>query len=139
MSRFDLYSYLANEGHTLRKEDLQRISIELVYAIYRNNKEQYQAIMDEAIDSINEYTGLALPYENANNETCQGYKNRDTWLVALWINNHEPNYKLAKIQYSQQLGVAWDDTTKYHYGDKINFMRVAVEEIQSMLDEMMAD
>ena len=66
MSKFDLYSYLLNEGYKLSKEDLQRIGAELVFAIYSNvSKEQYRTIINEAIDTLNEYDDFGLPHEEA--------------------------------------------------------------------------
>jgi hypothetical protein len=66
MERFSLYDYILNEGYKLSKEDLQRIGAELVFAIYSNvSKEQYRAIINEAIDTLNEYNDLQLPHEEA--------------------------------------------------------------------------
>ena len=135
MSKFDLYSYLNNEGHKLSKEELQRIGAELVYTIYSYNKADYQAIMDEAIDNINESLGLGLPYENETAERYNGWSNRDTWLVALWLNNDERNYRLMIEQYEGGYGVRWDDTAQFNYGDEINFNKVNIAEIDEMIKE----
>lgn len=66
MERFSLYDYLLNDGYKFSKEELQRIGAELVFAIYSNvSREQYATIINEAIDTLNEYESLPikLPYE----------------------------------------------------------------------------
>lgn len=137
MKKFHLYSYILNEGHALSKEELQRIGAELVYALHGNlEHERYSEIMDEAIENINDSLGLGLPYENETVERYNGYTNRDTWLIALWLMNDERNYRLAIEEYNKGMGVEWNNPNKYHYGDEINFTRVNVSEIEAMMDEL---
>ena len=66
MNRFSFYDYILNEGYKLSKEDLQRIGAELVFAIFSNaSKEHYSTIINEAIDTLNEYYDFELPHEEA--------------------------------------------------------------------------
>ena len=55
----DLYNTLGNEYAELSKEQIRRIALELIYAIYDNNtKWDYIATMNSAIENINEYLYL---------------------------------------------------------------------------------
>lgn len=80
------------------------------------------------------------------NETYNGWTNRDTWLVMLWLENDESNYK--RVQHLKD-GVGSNkkliDLTccelmerlkKCHYGDKINWHNVNMDEIKEALLEV---
>lgn len=59
-----LYDTISNEAHELSKDDLKRIAMELVYSMYRNNsKWDYIDQVNDAIENINEYTGLNFTKE----------------------------------------------------------------------------
>lgn len=64
MKDFNLYDHILNEGHNYSKEDLQRIIAEIIYSIYSNDKTQYESIIREALENINEYTDLQFPSES---------------------------------------------------------------------------
>lgn len=71
-----------------------------------------------------------------------GWSNRDTWLVMLWLNNHYENYqkinriikntnKLEKLS-DNELYIELKD---FYYGDKINFKNINLDEIRKGLIE----
>jgi hypothetical protein len=76
-----------------------------------------------------------------NNETYNGWTNRDTWLVAVWLENDYNNY-LRLEHKSKGIGtnVKLKDMScceksqwirQLHYGDKINWNKVNYQEIIS--------
>ncbi|MBO7615051.1 MAG: hypothetical protein J6T15_05085 [Bacilli bacterium] len=75
------------------------------------------------------------------NEKCEGYANRDTWLVMLWLRNNLSNYNYICNQVKQR---KIEDLNccelmcklrRLHYEDKINWHNVNMEEIkQELLD-----
>lgn len=73
-------------------------------------------------------------------EKYNGYFNRDTWLVALWLNNEEKNYRRMLRDKEQLLaesikGLAFA-LSVYNYGsDAINFEKVNWEEIHEVIKE----
>ena len=72
-------------------------------------------------------------------ERYNGWANRDTWLVALWLNNDYGNYQnwwskrksLAKLPKAQLVAYL----RNLHYGDKIVWKNVNITEIKEMLKE----
>lgn len=74
-----------------------------------------------------------------------GYSNRDTWLVMLWLNNSQRNY--TGVQHLVQgVGMSYniktiptdklrDHLKRYNYGDKINWDNVNIEEIRNTIIE----
>jgi len=64
-----------------------------------------------------------------------GWANRDTWLVGLWLNNHESNYrfmrankkKLMKMKKPQLIRTL---KGRCHFGDKIDWTQVRITEIK---------
>lgn len=72
-------------------------------------------------------------------ETYNGWSNRDTWLVALWLNNDYGNYQkwwprrksLAKLPKTQLVAFL----RNLHYGDKVVWKNVNITEIKRMLNE----
>lgn len=74
------------------------------------------------------------------NEKYNGWHNRDTWLVVLWLENDEYNYKLMKKYYKYMLkGKAkfLKQFIKYNFiiKDKLNWSKVSTKEIKKMLKE----
>lgn len=78
-------------------------------------------------------------------EKYNGWTNRDTWLVNLWLNNDEKNYKrltnsikgigCVKLAKCSDLSLI-NRLKQYYYGDKINWNNVNVSEIREMLLEI---
>ena len=86
-------------------------------------------------------TSYAKMY-NLEFEDYNGWGNRDTWLVMLWLNNDYENYKnitriientenLQQLTDMQLYGILKD----FNYGDKINFNRVDLDELRQGLTE----
>jgi len=79
------------------------------------------------------------------NEKYNGWSNRDTWLVILWIENDYNNYirkenKIKGLGSSKKLidlseieFTIW--LKNLHYGDKINWNNVNFQEIKKALLE----
>lgn len=79
------------------------------------------------------------------NEKYNGYSNYDTWLVMLWLNNEEQNYrKLCNLV--KGIGVSkkikdltetemYDTLKTFHYGDKVDWNLVNVLELQELIVE----
>lgn len=78
-------------------------------------------------------------------EKYNGWTNRDTWLVMLWINNDIENY-MAVIHKIKGIGtnklfkdlkcceiMEW--LKRLHYGDAINWHNVNIEEIRDAILE----
>lgn len=74
-----------------------------------------------------------------------GWTNRSTWLVVVWLDNHEPNYRLFQnlvkgkgINPSKKLGnlnpveLKEKLRTSFYYGDEINWDEVDIEQIKEM-------
>lgn len=81
------------------------------------------------------------------NEKYNGWSNYDTWLVALWLNNDESNYKrivnkIKGIGTDRKLSdMRYDEKVAYirqlHYGDKIKWSNVCyLEIVENVLNEM---
>jgi hypothetical protein len=73
-------------------------------------------------------------------EKYNGWANRNTWLTALWLDNHDTNYRKI-LEHKNFLSTASDEYLKtalsaYYYGDKINFSKVKWSEIRDMIKEM---
>jgi hypothetical protein len=73
-------------------------------------------------------------------EKYNGYFNRDTWLVALWLNNEEKNYRRMLKEKDELLELSIRDfafvLSVYNYGgDKIDFEKVNWEEIHKVVKE----
>ena len=79
-------------------------------------------------------------------EKYNGWTNRDTWLVKLWIENDYDNYmrvvhKVKGIGTDKKLSdmscceiMVW--LRRFHYGDSIDWSKVNIEEIkESILEE----
>ena len=71
-----------------------------------------------------------------------GWKNRDTWLVALWIDNDVKNYQTIFQNRKHFLNYTDEALLKslqnLNYGDKINFSKVDVNDIRDVIKEMEA-
>lgn len=66
-----------------------------------------------------------------------GWKNRDTWLVVVWLDNDRKNYDLLKRNVDSLLKAS-DSTLKtklkaFKYGDAINWSNVDLKEIRLYL------
>ncbi len=72
-------------------------------------------------------------------DTYNGYKNRDTWLVALWLNNDKKNYNRFNANIERLLNIDDKNLLKelktYFYNDNIDFKKVNVKEVRTMLSE----
>lgn len=70
-------------------------------------------------------------------EDYEGWCNRDTWLCLLWLNNDYENYtRITRvIENTSDLQDLSDnelymELQDFHYGDKINFSRVDLDEVR---------
>ena len=73
-------------------------------------------------------------------EDYNGWCNRDTWLVMLWLNNDYENYQRITriINNTNNLEDLSDlelygELKDFNYGDKIDFKRVDIDEIREGL------
>jgi hypothetical protein len=79
------------------------------------------------------------------NVKYNGWANRDTWLVALWLNNSENNYNTVKAYYNLLAGadsVMLRNTFEsgiWIFGDEINFSKVNYKEIARVIKEIGTD
>lgn len=71
-----------------------------------------------------------------------GWTNRDTWLVALWIDNDRKNYQTMtqnKEHFLKYTDEAFRKSLQHlNYGDKIDFSKVDINEIREIVREMEA-
>lgn len=73
-------------------------------------------------------------------ERYNGWANRDTWLVALWINNDQKNYNFVSSNKKRLLAL---DKVNFilalkrslKIGDKVNWGKVNITEIKKMIRE----
>ena len=79
---------------------------------------------------------------NLEFEDYNGWCNRDTWLVMLWLNNYYENYEgiTRIINNTHDLKdlsdlELYDILKDFYYGDKINFTRVDLDEVRFGLTE----
>lgn len=97
--------------------------------------------MNNNINEVNYKTSYAKKYK-LEFENYNGWCNRDTWLCLLWLNNDYENYQnitriinnthhLKDLSDMQLYGILKD----FHYGDKINFNRVDLDEVRFGLTE----
>ena len=97
--------------------------------------------MNNNINEVNYKTHYAKNYKLAF-EDYNGWCNRDTWLVMLWLNNYYENYEgitrivnntheLKDLSDLELYGILKD----FYYGDKINFTRVDLDEVRFGLTE----
>lgn len=69
-----------------------------------------------------------------------GYPNRDTWLVALWLNNDQRNYNMMRQNKKQLLNMKKDMLIRYlrrnfKFGDPINWNNVKISPIKQVIRE----
>lgn len=79
------------------------------------------------------------------NEKYNGWTNRDTWLVMLWLNNDEKNYRrLLHIVNGVGVSKRLRDLTDielleklktFNYGDEINWNKVNLTELKEIILE----
>lgn len=79
----------------------------------------------------------------SNENSYNGWSNRDTWLVMLWLENDESNYKRicnmrAGIGTNRSLSELTccelqNKLRRFHYGDKIDWHNVNMYEIKFAL------
>ena len=92
-------------------------------------------------NNINYKTDYARKY-NLEFEDYNGWCNRDTWLVMLWLNNDQSNYEgitrivknthdLKDLSDLELYGILKD----FYYGDKINYARVDLGDVSFRLTE----
>lgn len=97
--------------------------------------------MNNNINEVNYKTNYAKKYKLVF-EDYNGWCNRDTWLVMLWLNNDQNNYEgitrivknthdLKDLTDMQLYGILKD----FHYGDEINFNKVDLDEVRFGLTE----
>lgn len=76
--------------------------------------------------------------ESKTNNNYNGWSNYDTWLVIVWLQNDETNYRktvhILEIDQVQELTIL-DLQFQFYYGDDINWDNVNLEEIKSMISE----
>lgn len=75
-----------------------------------------------------------------------GWKNVDTWLVMLWLENDEGNYKKIDriVKNTNNLEDITDnelymELKDFHYGDEVDFSEVDLDEIRTALVELHGD
>ena len=75
-----------------------------------------------------------------------GWKNVDTWLVMLWLENDEENYKKIDriVKNTDNLEDLTDnelymELKDFHYGDEVDFSEVDLNEIRTALVELHGD
>ena len=75
-----------------------------------------------------------------------GWKNVDTWLVMLWLENDEGNYKKIDriVKNTDNLEDLTDnelymELRDFHYGDEVDFSEVDLDEIRTALVELHGD
>ena len=100
--------------------------------------------MNNNINEVNYKTEYAKKY-NLEFEDYNGWCNRDTWLVMLWLNNDQNNYEgITRIVNNTNELKDLSDLELYmilkdfNYGtdtDKIDFTRVDLDEVRFGLTE----
>jgi hypothetical protein len=74
-----------------------------------------------------------------------GYTNRDTWLVVLWLENDRKNYESLKRNVNNLIKTTSDTTLKtslknnFKYGDRIVWSNVDCKQIRKYLKEFKED
>lgn len=84
-----------------------------------------------------EYKTNYAKLHNIAFEDYNGWCNRDTWLVLLWLNNNYENYvritriinNTNKLQDLSDLEL-YGELKDFYYGDKINFKNVDIDEVR---------
>lgn len=82
---------------------------------------------------------MRTEYAKRNNiefEDYNGYCNRDTWLVMLWLNNDRANYEYIKSININSLNdiELYEVLKSCYYRDSINFNKVDLDEIRANLE-----
>jgi len=72
------------------------------------------------------------------NNTYNGFKNYETWNIALWINNDEDNYDLAQASksYDQFLNAKSFESTETPDGVKWNDKALDYERLEELIEEI---
>ena len=75
-----------------------------------------------------------------------GWKNVDTWLTMLWLENDEENYKRIDriVKNTDNLEDLTDnelymELKDFHYGDEVDFSEIDLNEIRTALVELHGD
>lgn len=84
-----------------------------------------------------EYKTNYAKLHNIAFEDYNGWCNRDTWLVLLWLNNNYENYvritriinNTNKLQDLSDLEL-YGELKDFYYGNKINFKNVDIDEVR---------